>query len=319
MLTREEVEAALVAQGLTRERLGDAGYEVAIEEAMRPRERILATTTRSPSPEPSHGMTRAFDAIPPDVMRLKAERLAAHRLADWTPEEPEEVCGTCDGVRRIRVTRDINHPDFGRAIPCPDCVHGATPEERWARAHIPFEYSTMTLDNFRARGNAAAPEVGAWAGDRNLLVSGDTGRGKTHLAVAALRREVMERGGSGRFVDAAHMLDDIRRRYGPEELESAQAFVDSLAAWPLLVLDDLGAERPNDWVVEQVTSLIGRRLQEGRITIITTNLADADAIERHYTVDGNRMGGQRIASRLGPRNYHWVRATGPDMRRYAQE
>jgi len=87
---------------------------------------------------------------------------------------------------------------------------------------------------------------------------------------------------------------------------------------PVLLLDDIGAERVTPWVTEQLVSLIDRRLQADVVTVVTTNLTSLDAIREHYTArDSDGIAGERLASRLGAAVFQWVRASGPDMRQYA--
>lgn len=324
MLTREQVIEALMDQGLTVERLGAEGFEQAIADALRPREevRLQNMITAAPSPQRSHGMRNPMASISPEAIARKRERLAAHRAQDVPPEPTDDDCDHCGGARFVRSTARLGEPLFGQAVPCPECAKRLSPEERWARAQVPEQYQRMTFETFASRFNPqAARPVWEWDGQRNLVLSGDTGRGKTHLAIAALRREVQERGRLGRWLYVPQLLTEIKRRYGSEEraLGSAEAYIDRLVAWPLLVLDDLGAERATGWVAEQLTALFDRRLQVGGVTLVTTNLADAAAIAAQYAPEEDRMAGSRLASRIGPRDYLWVRAAGRDMRQYAAE
>lgn len=227
--------------------------------------------------------------------------------------EREVDCPVCEDARFVRVSADPQHPLFGEPVPCV-CVKEHRIEDLLRRAEIPPRYSSMTLESFDKRANVRAYELClAWDGTRNLVLAGDTGRGKTHLAVGLIRREI-ERGKPARFAQIKELLEDIRRRYSDDwSGESAQDFEARIARWPVLLIDDLGAERPTAWVLEHLTGILEQRLDRELVTIVTTNLQSREAIERHF---GGDIEAQRLASRLGAGRYEWVKALGPDMREY---
>ena len=124
---------------------------------------------------------------------------------------------------------------------------------------------------------------------RGLRIHGRYGCGKTHLA-AAIVNTMTSKGVPAMFVVTPDLLQSIRRGYdNPDSARTAQAIVDSARTIDILVLDDLGSEKPSDWVREQLFVLINARYEAELPTIITSNYSTADLVDRL---------GQRIVSRL---------------------
>ncbi len=147
---------------------------------------------------------------------------------------------------------------------------------------------------------------------RNLLTLGPVGVGKTRAAVAACRRSHFSHGKAVEFVPVTEMLTTLR-----QEMNGGPG--GNLARWmrvDLLILDDLGAERPTEWTAEQLYSLVNRRWLEELPTIATTNLpptrkSAGDGYEGHTLEE---VLGDRMFSRLVG-GAALVRLSGPDRRR----
>ena len=135
-----------------------------------------------------------------------------------------------------------------------------------------------------------------------LLLMGDPGTGKTHLAVAALRA-LMEKGHEGLFFDFQTLLDRIRSGYSKEsgiiDKEAYRVALDT----EILLLDDLGAHRVTDWVEDTVTAIVTHRCNHRKTLIATTNLTDAErpapgAAKSDYRLSLTDRIGSRARSRL---------------------
>lgn len=120
-----------------------------------------------------------------------------------------------------------------------------------------------------------------------LLLKGSYGTGKTHLAVSILR-ETAEAGIPGMFVVVPDLIAKMLASFDAKD-GKAGALVETAKSVPLLVLDDLGAEKPKPWVVELVYVLINHRYEHMLPTIITTNY-DGKQLDAVF--------GRRIVSRL---------------------
>lgn len=102
-----------------------------------------------------------------------------------------------------------------------------------------------------------------------LMLIGPYGCGKTHLAAAILHQSA-EDGIPGIFVVVPELLAKIRSSYNVHD-GKADEIIEAAKEAPLLVLDDLGAEKASPWVQEQLYMLINHRYEHMMPTVITTN------------------------------------------------
>ena len=117
-----------------------------------------------------------------------------------------------------------------------------------------------------------------------LMFVGNVGTGKTHLAVSILK-VALDKGISGAIVVVPKLLEEIRQAYGDQEAD--QRLAQRAREKHFLVLDDLGVEKPTDWVREQLYLLVNHRYEHLLPTICTSNLGLA-GMERNIgkrTVD----------------------------------
>ena len=133
---------------------------------------------------------------------------------------------------------------------------------------------------------------------------GPSGVGKTHLAVAILRELVIKKGIPCLFCDYRDLLKQIQNSYNPSVQVTELDLLRPVFQTEVLVLDDLGAVKPTEWVWDTVSVILNTRYNENRTTIITTNFMDGPAAAasgprgaaREETL-GDRIG-ERMRSRL---------------------
>lgn len=122
-----------------------------------------------------------------------------------------------------------------------------------------------------------------------LWLMGDTGVGKTTLAML-VSKEALKRNHSVAIYSMPSLLTRIRATYGAEAgEESYDEFFERLCEVDLLHIDDLGAEKQTEWVLEQLYSLVNERYEREKSIVVTTNLPQ-DELEKQI--------GPRTVSRL---------------------
>lgn len=198
--------------------------------------------------------------------------------------------------------------------PEPDLVEVARPNHWAARrpGQIPKKFLDAELSDFRNEEPKVREVLNDWAirpAGRNLLALGTVGVGKSRAAVAACRRSHFTHGQAVDFWPVVELLDQLRPGGPPDALER-------LMAVDLLILDDLGAERPTDWTAERLYALVNRRWLEELPTVGTTNLPltrkSAGMTYEGPTLD--EVLGDRMFSRLiGGASL--LLLSGPDRRR----
>jgi DNA replication protein DnaC len=205
------------------------------------------------------------------------------------------VCPICGGTG----WKIIERAGLSGAEPC-KCAEEARAGALQENSGIPPNYVRATLDNFQIPQDNPVARTGLGTvlmqvrsfvrefpnPDRpGLLLAGDTGTGKTHLAVAALKA-IIDKGHEGIFFDYQNLLDRIRSSYdkssGSTDKETYRSALDA----EVLLLDDLGSHRVTDWVEDTVTSIVTYRCNHRKPLIATTNLSPDDTGSVAYTTPG---------------------------------
>jgi DNA replication protein DnaC len=110
---------------------------------------------------------------------------------------------------------------------------------------------------------------------RGLWFMGQVGTGKTTLAML-VSKAALEAGRSVAIYSLPRLLNEIRDTHRAER--SHVDLLDRLTAVDLLHIDDVGAERTTDWVLEELYSIVNARYEDERSMVITTNIVDHGAL-----------------------------------------
>ena len=249
------------------------------------------------------------------------------------PRDENSVCEFCFG------TGTKLDPVKG-AIPCP-CQTPGRSNRLFRAARIPARYTECSLDNFRRTPNTSQDDAFLYACrlvldypavDRGLLFMGPAGVGKTHLAVAIMKG-ILSKGFAAVFYEFGSLLKEIQDSYNPISKSSELRVLAPVYQADVLVLDELGATVPTDWVRDTMYQIINKRYNEKKLTIFTTNYLDEPLIDV-TSIDPNEKRSfskkanaeriretleDRIGVRLRSRLYemcHEIKIEGEDYRKY---
>jgi DNA replication protein DnaC len=195
---------------------------------------------------------------------------------------------------------------------------GQRAERLLEAARIPARYEHCELSNFEPpRGphfeslSNARLQAGRFVEEypvekAGLLLVGPIGVGKTHLAVGILKALIAGKGIPCLFYDYRELLKEIQNSYNPSVQTTELEVLRPVFEAEVLVLDELGAVKPTEWVWDTVSHILNTRYNHQRTTLVTTNFPDepaaaaagprGSAFQREETL-GDRIG-ERMRSRL---------------------
>jgi DNA replication protein DnaC len=229
------------------------------------------------------------------------------RISKWKEHTVPKVETGPKGVRTLiegaeRIIRTVY------SAPCPDCsgmgmTQAAAKAFRKRSAGIPEVMSSrMGFETFQDTSDMqhVLRQVHAWAWQPTggIVLAGPTGRGKTHLAVAAACH-LAEAGVDIMFVESRTLLDRLKQGISDGTYDQR---LQRLKQATVLVLDDYGSERQTDFSEEIIESVLSYRYEMELGFLVTTNLMAQDL-------------SPRLASRMGHKGRVSVlECTGKDWR-----
>lgn len=272
-----------------------------------PADRVVAVALRPERSDDSLGA--ALRAI---RQRVVIDNDLPDSVPDGSPLDGGSMCGKCKGLRRLRLARRIGEADFGQSAICDACPEGRALLERQSSLPNGVDklFAKCTFDTYpvtnRSRPGYAAlllwttSVIDGKPRKPMFYLYGGFGVGKSGLGAAAANMWQEATGSSAIWITASELLERIRNGYHPDAEVRSDAIVERLKTVGFLVIDELGQQRVNGWVAEQLFNLINARHNGQLPTLITSNL-DLDQLTDHLNVGsvvGMPQTGERIVWRI---------------------
>ena len=238
----------------------------------------------------NYGLSERMTALEEEnalLLEKRREYLLSHGLpADYT--DPKFSCKTCEdsGYYNNKMCSCLRQALFLAGVA--QSGLGKLPE-------------TQNFDNFRTEYYTDPESVSTvleycrrFANNfsektrENILITGATGLGKTHLSTA-IAREAILRGYDVRYDSLPNILSDFEFDRYKSSYKDSELRGERYLTCDLLIMDDLGTEVVNQFTLSCLYNIINTRLAAEKPTIISTNLGE-DALQERYN--------DRITSRL---------------------
>ncbi len=260
-------------------------------------------------------------------------------MASLPRTESAPECPICSGTG----WKPVEVPGKPRRVTRCDCRMDERAGQLLKSARIPARYEHCTLADFAtdftgAHRSLAAARLAAGRfveeyplEKTGLLFIGPIGTGKTHLAVGIIQELARSKGVHCLFCDYRELLKEIQNSYNPSVQATELDILRPVFEAEVLVLDELGAAKPTEWVWDTVSHILNSRYNEKKTTIVTTNFPNlppgelqargASASEAARHAARNETLGDRITERMRSRLHEMCRVVqleGSDFRQRVQ-
>jgi len=177
------------------------------------------------------------------------------------------TCGIAGGMGFLREDVPIGHPDFGKAVPCPDCNLSRLPGLLRERSQLAGWLKDATFENYRqGRGNQAGLEAARAFAEAPLgwlTLWGTWGPGKTHL-LAAIVNHLTAAGIAAVYFTLPDLLSELRKCLEPGGDITLTALFERVRRVRVLALDEADPDKVNltSWARETIYRLLDARYRE---------------------------------------------------------
>jgi DNA replication protein DnaC len=290
-------------------------------------------------------MARCLALAPHPLSGAKSKQEILSKRVPGLMKVSAEVCPLCEGTgwktapsaARSPHSQSAPNPPKDRRVTRCDCQLRARTQSLLAAARIPRRYEHCELANYDFDGPRRSLASARMAACRfveeypldntGLLLIGSIGVGKTHLAVGIIKELILGKGIASLFYDYRELLKQIQNSYNDSVKATELDVLRPVFETEVLVLDELGAIKPTEWVWDTVSLILNTRYNDNRTTIITTNFPD-EAGQDPYANPASEFGraqravrretlGDRIGDRMRSRLHEMCRTIkmeGDDFR-----
>lgn len=244
-------------------------------------------------------------------------------------DELAQGCGMCGGS----TWRMVEVNGRSRAVRC-DCFAAKKTAGLFRAAEIPVRYQHCLLSDFtiefaRADRSLRYARIAAEkfverypSDDGGLIFTGPRGVGKTHLAVGILLELIRGKGVKGYFADYRDLLKNIQKSYDPAAARTEMEILKPVFEAKVLVIDEVGAMRPTEWVLDEIGYILNRRYNDRLVTIMTSNYGLEPDRKCVGEIVSQEILADRIGARMQSRLYEMCRpvmVSGVDFRRLMKQ
>jgi DNA replication protein DnaC len=233
------------------------------------------------------------------------------------PESVPETCPRCHGSGWEPIE------GAGSVRRC-GCVDAVRVERLFSEARIPKRYEHCDLESYMPNDPSqkkAKADVMRFVErypliDVGLLFLGNCGVGKTHLSVSLLKQIICDKHDFGLFYDFRDLLREIQSSWNSVSQASELEVLRPVLSADVLVLDELGANKPTEWVRDTIAHIINCRYNDKKLTIFTSNYPDTAERPGEETLT------DRIGARLRSRLYEMckvIEIKGKDFRQVIKQ
>lgn len=217
-------------------------------------------------------------------------------------KDEDQYCTVCG---KLVPKIEIDVPFFGKRLVSPKCQCEIDQMEKGVResrelqikrmieqkfsiSNLGSRFEKLTFESFKPRpGTELAYKItrdyttnfDKHQGEGGILLWGSPGNGKSHL-VAAAANELSAKGKTVVFQTAAELLERIRHTFRQKNTETEREIIEALTHCDVLVLDDIGAEKISDWVLDVMFRIVDGRYRQNKPILYTTNYKPSQLLNR---------------------------------------
>lgn len=152
-------------------------------------------------------------------------------------------------------------------------------QSRLKRACIPLRFEGASFDTYREysgeikdKKNKCVEFAKTFSGGTSLILCGNTGTGKTHLALSVLKYAIQQRSMTGKYIRTSKMIDEVKETYNKSSVERKSEVIERFVAPELLVLDEIGVQHGTDTEKMILFEILNERYENVKSTIVIGNL-----------------------------------------------